>query len=886
MASESRDDHVGARNSTNRSNRNQKNKFNRKNSFKRKFHVPSRTVILEGGDYGDFEDKFMHIPKNDSNNSSSHAYHDTSSISDVSCYERKQDWKRVEQHNRHNKKHSSCKSSIRSNKEKTKSGKNKGRNSSSSARNNKTKSAECNNSDNRDSFLEEADDEMVSTMGLCKLCGGTEDILTSSESFEVSSSTLKDYESYQNEKLVFIVEVLGTTSTRKSISRRERRCLLRTSMHQSTIVNDHGSSSNSKSRSVYYNLGINFAEIDGLAIVESVMYPSSAHYSGVNESDVVNFAVPLNMSDEKLDLDLAKQIASRLEKTGRRTSYRDLFDMFTSKTTAGWPIAIVFESSESSASGSGDASFKRSTIPSDCNLASRFLSSLSFNARDTAFYHWDDDNDDIVLSSSNITNNKKGNIEDFMIQPKSYRKKDLLLDMDDSLFFCASAMGCNNNISTMIADFQNAKKLRNVIKGAQAIVYLSCTISSMGILQIINGNGIFVARLKQHDGSGSSSWSSPSTIAMNSVNMKVGSITYKEEVNCTCFIYSDFILQKLIKEGTYKFKNHERLMTIISYDKNKECYNRLNLNNDDITFDTIKNNMNNTYLYGSKVRTCDIVSGDVKDYYDFKQLHGAIKSLEDPYTMYAHPVTPNSIKSYYIHDWNIENSCIHDDYRSGGNGLDLRSFYADLNQLVESSITGKQRSSSSSNRRFKASEELSEINIYLQKFIRFLIDGVPVRYLKTTTATVGDDNDQQAQPEDENNNKVPCVEIYQLNLIYEIEDNNFDDPIMKLVFINKDNNESSPSLRKPSLSITTPSSLIEEQQTNNNSIQIDTITRVSRSAPSSCNLEINKKRLLCIHDDDNDVHHVFFTRNDADHVLLMCGLKILLEKVVRRRSYF
>merc|ERR1712151_1439250 len=107
--------------------------------------------------------------------------------------------------------------------------------------------------------------------------------------------------------------------------------------------------------------------------------------------------------------------------------------------------------------------------------------------------------------------------------------------------------------------------------------------------------------------------------------------------------------------------------------------------------------MNNTYLYGSKVRAFDIVSGDVKEFFDFKQLHGALKSLEDPYTMYAHPVTPNIIKSYYINDWKLESSCIHDDYRTGGSGLDLRSFYTDLNELVESSIVGnntKRRGSS------------------------------------------------------------------------------------------------------------------------------------------------------------------------------------------------
>ena len=245
MARESRDDNGEIRN--NRSHRNHRSS-SRKNSFKRKFHVEARKVILAGGDYGDFEDKLLHFPSRLDGSSTTSSDLDTSSLSDVSCYERKQDWKRSE------------KESTKKKKGKIKSTKSK---SSSSSKRKERK--------DKDYFLEE--EEELTTMGFCKLCGGTEDITSS-----FSSSGINE-ESYQNEKQVFVVEVLGGNSQNKtSIKRKERKCLLRVNL----------GSDGRGTKSTYYNLGMEFMEVDGLAVVENVMYPSSAHYSGVNTNDVVN----------------------------------------------------------------------------------------------------------------------------------------------------------------------------------------------------------------------------------------------------------------------------------------------------------------------------------------------------------------------------------------------------------------------------------------------------------------------------------------------------------------------------------------------------------------------------------------------------------------------
>jgi len=115
---------------------------------------------------------------------------------------------------------------------------------------------------------------------------------------------------------------------------------------KATVVHDVSSRRGGRPTLHYnYDTGIKFVE-DGShrAVVKEVSLGSEAFQAEVLKNDVIQFAVALNNVDPNshVHFELAKKLALQLEGMGMRTSYREVFDMFHSNTTAGWPIAFVF----------------------------------------------------------------------------------------------------------------------------------------------------------------------------------------------------------------------------------------------------------------------------------------------------------------------------------------------------------------------------------------------------------------------------------------------------------------------------------------------------------------------------------------------------------------
>ena len=95
---------------------------------------------------------------------------------------------------------------------------------------------------------------------------------------------------------------------------------------------------------------------------------------------------------------------------GMRTSYRELFDMFLSKTSSGWPLAIVFRRQSKDRIQLERISF---ALPSlnlevDCLRASAFLHELMTQSREYDYYREADSTYEII----------RENIEYFVPKPK------------------------------------------------------------------------------------------------------------------------------------------------------------------------------------------------------------------------------------------------------------------------------------------------------------------------------------------------------------------------------------------------------------------------------------------------------------------------------------
>ena len=120
---------------------------------------------------------------------------------------------------------------------------------------------------------------------------------------------------------------------------------------------------------------------------------------------ILQFAVPLNHAFRGYEK--ACDLVQKLEFIGMRTTYRELFDMFLSKTTSGWPIALVLrrDAYEKTASTS-------MTLPMVIRNSAAFMHELVSKSREY----------DYQQESSWTHEHIRGNIELFFPRPKMREK--------------------------------------------------------------------------------------------------------------------------------------------------------------------------------------------------------------------------------------------------------------------------------------------------------------------------------------------------------------------------------------------------------------------------------------------------------------------------------
>ena len=137
-------------------------------------------------------------------------------------------------------------------------------------------------------------------------------------------------------------------------------------------------------------LGMKFHQCgnDFQAHVRFIQRGSKAEKMGVKVGDRVSFAVALsNMTSDQQSERLAERLMKRLETVGMRTSYRELYDIFLSKTTNSRPIGMVFRR-DRTASKAGPTSPRTATanyITNEFDWSTDFLHSLSIKCREYEF---------------------------------------------------------------------------------------------------------------------------------------------------------------------------------------------------------------------------------------------------------------------------------------------------------------------------------------------------------------------------------------------------------------------------------------------------------------------------------------------------------------------
>ncbi len=398
---------------------------------------------------------------------------------------------------------------------------------------------------------------------------------------------------------------------------------------------------------------------------------------------------------------------SRLELIGMRTSYREIFDMFLSKTSSGWPVATVFKRHSNAIK-----SFERLPlgIPSvdlniDLSRAASFFHEIVTRSREF----------DYNRESNGVNESIRGNIEAFIPKPQCRNSsKRLNTQHSKEIGEAARDFGLNTSEgarsiflpkisdgdlehSIFFPDNRRSSLLTWFTENSDCIIYLKFN-STFG------GSGVGVCRIPV------GLWSAPCAIRANISGARFR--PSNKHIECIIFIrdLSDIDGFKRGEEITLGGKDQKDRVRVLSKIADRFC-----VENSILCSCTPRSDINNLLYsrYHAKTSIDSILNGKVPSPSEAATFCGALRRLELPSTMYPHPTPPNNLNKFNLKDWTQKDSC--------------RSSTPLDSPFDESNIsTLKELLNALENGESIYTEELNEFEVFTQKFNQMLCDGVTI----------------------------------------------------------------------------------------------------------------------------------------------------------------
>lgn len=434
---------------------------------------------------------------------------------------------------------------------------------------------------------------------------------------------------------------------------------------------------------------------DFQAHVSYVMKGSKAYRIGIRRGDVVSFAVALSNVD-KDDGVMADKIIKRLESVGMRTSYRELYDIFLSKTTSSRPIGLVFR--RWLRNSSAPIIINSCRINDEFEWSTDFLQALTIKCREYEFeqkvpFQNNESFDseavpfvscpNVSVEEKNLVNNylnMVGNIADYIFQLDPISEESFL----------------------------SYRTLRSLVEQSVALAFVCQGNKTPNGSTKVTGTGFVVVRTD--DGS----WSPPCFVSMM-VNEMYQIRSFKN-ANMIAICKKE-LLDELISGSVVHFKAPKnKIVDLLKRDSviiGSKGGRFFPMRDFSIAIKTSESQNQGAYVmsYGQRVGSEEIVQCKVSPPEQSIDFYGALQSLELPHSMHAHPVIPEKIEPYCNTDWDEL-----DQYLSPRNG--------GITTILK----------------YSSPEDRLEIDIFTRRFKYYLMDGVPVQMVSPSTP---DDNDER-----------------------------------------------------------------------------------------------------------------------------------------------
>ena len=393
-----------------------------------------------------------------------------------------------------------------------------------------------------------------------------------------------------------------------------------------------------------------------------------------------------------------------------RTSYREIFDMFLSKTSSGWPVATVFRRGSIGVNNFEDMPLDLLSVDMNIDLsrASSFFHEIVTRSREY----------DYRRESNGIYEIVRGNIETFIPKPECrspHRMKILNARRVDVIGERAQSFGLDTKRDSrsillpktsednfhqpmFFTESRRSSLLTWYTENSDVIVYLKFS-------GTFGGSGVIVTRVEE------GSWSAPCAVGAN-----VNGCSFRmhaDPIECMIFVRDLSDLDGLKKGerivlGGDKQKESVLVVTKIAetfcVEADMKCtlFSRDNLNE---LFYSCSNDIELT----SEM----ILEGKLQSPLEAVVFGGALRRLELPSTMYPHPTPPKNLAKFNTNDWTVESSC---KVSENLNPPFDENTIATLRQLLETFEHGES----------VYDEELNEFEIFAQKFTQMLYDGVTI----------------------------------------------------------------------------------------------------------------------------------------------------------------
>lgn len=206
--------------------------------------------------------------------------------------------------------------------------------------------------------------------------------------------------------------------------------------------------------------------------------------------------------------------------------------------------------------------------------------------------------------------------------------------------------------------------------------------------------------------------------------------------------------------------------------------------------------------------------------------YGALQSLELPYSMHAHPVIPELIQAYCTSDWSafIPSSSRN---KSSNGSVNSAASGGGMKTILKLVANGD------------SVDDKREIDVFARRFQYYLMDGVPVQVVLPNNSTTREEK------------------ILRLTVK---DSSSFSEALLEL-----------SRKRRPGI--------INVGMQGNYVAAMETITKLSRTPSGALGLdEEEKKRFFSFETDLSGGPIMMLAKSKKDAMLLLCGLKLLLER--------